>query len=303
MATHDHGAGPAGGHIRRRLTITLGLVSGYAVAEVVGGVIANSLALLADAGHMVSDAGAIALALFAIWFARRPATPRHTYGYYRAEILAALVNAATLVAISVYIFVEAYERFRAPSQVHGGIMIGIAAGGLIVNLIALWTLHGYRRENLNIRGAWLHVLSDVLGSMQAVIAGALILLFGWWWVDPTASILIGALVIHSSWTLMRESVGVLMESAPANLDVDAVRSRLMAIPGVLEVRDLHIWTITTGLVALSAHIVVETLSPGMLQELRQELQHQFGIHHTTIQFDLPGDAHSGCPPVTNASDR
>src|SRR5688500_12568814 len=237
--SHDHaahGGRPTSASTRRRLTITLVLVSTYMVAEVVGGVMANSLALLADAGHMLSDAGAIALALFAIWFARRPASPRHTYGYYRAEILAALVNAGSLVAIAIYIFIEAYQRFWTPSEVQGGIMMGVAAGGLVVNLIGLWTLHGGREESLNVRGVWLHVLSDALGSVQAIIAGALIVAFGWWWVDPVASVLIGLLVVHSSWALMRESVAVLMEGAPGNLDVDAVRNRLMACPGVQEVR-------------------------------------------------------------------
>ena len=290
-----HGTATGGVGTRRRLTITLGLVSVYMIAEVIGGVMANSLALLADAGHMLSDAGAIALALFAIWFARRPASSRHTYGYYRAEILAALVNAGSLVAIAIYIFVEAYQRFRTPSQVEGGIMMGVAAGGLVVNLIGLWTLHGGREESLNVRGVWLHVLSDALGSVQAIIAGALIVAFGWWWVDPVASVLIGLLVIHSSWSLMRESVAVLMEGAPGNLDVDAVRNRLMACPGVQEVRDLHVWTITSGLVALSAHIVAERPSADVLHELRHDLEQSFGIRHTTIQFDPPDEAQGTHP--------
>ena len=291
-AGHSHGhSGTAAGNdaTRRRLAITLGLVSTYMVAEIIGGIASNSLALLADAGHMFSDAAALALALFAIWFARRPATPRHTYGYYRAEILAALVNAGSLVAISVFIFIEAYQRFVSPPVVEGGLMMGVAAGGLVVNLIGLWTLHGGREQSLNVRGAWLHVLSDALGSLQAVIAGALILQFGWGWIDPAASVVIGLLVIHSSWALMRESVAVLMECAPGNLDVDAVRNRLMAVPGAQEVRDLHVWTITSGLVALSAHVVADRPSSRVLHDLRHELEQQFGIHHTTIQFDGPGD--------------
>ena len=294
-AAHGHGGSVDGGGTRRRLIVTLALVSTYMVAEVIGGLMSNSLALLADAGHMLSDAGAIALALFAIWFARRPASPRHTYGYYRAEILAALANAGSLVAIAIYIFVEAYQRFRTPLEVQGGIMIGVAAGGLVVNLIGLWTLHGGRQESLNVRGAWLHVLSDALGSVQAILAGALILAFGWWWVDPAASVLIGLLVIHSSWALMRESVAVLMEGAPGNLDVDAVRNRLMACPGVQEVRDLHVWTITSGLVALSAHIVAERPSADVLHALRHDLEERFGIRHTTIQFDPPDEARGTHP--------
>lgn len=288
---HDHAHGHGGGAAAtRRLTITLVLVTAYMLAEVVGGFLANSLALLADAGHMLSDAAALALALFAIWFAKRPATARHTYGYYRAEILAALVNAGSLIAIAIFIFVEAVGRFREPEVVQGGIMMGVSTGGLVVNLIGLWTLHRGREENLNVRGAWLHVLSDALGSVQAIVAGALILAFGWTWVDPAASMLIGALVVYSSWSLMRESVAVLMEGAPPNLDVDEVRNRLMAVPGVQEVRDLHVWTITNSLVALSAHVVAERPSYDVLRALRHELQDRFGIHHTTIQFDPPGEA-------------
>lgn len=290
---HDHSAHTRGlgadAGVWRRLAITLTLVSAYMVAEVVGGVLANSLALLADAGHMLSDAAALGLALFAIWFARRPATAKHTYGYYRAEILAALVNAGSLIAIAVFIFVEAYQRFRNPPEVEGRIMMAVAAGGLAVNLAGLWTLHAGRAESLNVRGAWLHVLSDALGSVQAIVAGALIVAFGWSWVDPAASVLIGLLVIYSSWALMRESVAVLMEGAPGHLDVDLVRNRLMEIPGVREVRDLHIWTITSGLVALSAHVTAERPTSSVLHQLRHELEERFGIHHTTIQFDPPDE--------------
>lgn len=287
---HGHSHGDGAETSRRRLTLTLVLVTTYMVAEVAGGYLANSLALLADAGHMFSDAAALALALFAIWFARRPATSRHTYGYYRAEILAALVNAGSLIAIALFIFVEAVGRFLDPQQVEGGIMMAVSAGGLLVNLASLWMLHGGRDDSLNLRGAWLHVMSDTLGSVQAIAAGAGILLFGWWWADPLASVLIGVLIVYSSWNLMRESVAVLMEGAPPNLDVDEVRSRLMRVPGVQAVRDLHVWTITSGLVALSAHVVAERPSSDVLHDLRHELQDRFGIHHTTIQFDPPGEA-------------
>ena len=167
------------------------LVLVYMVAEVVGGLLSNSLALLADAGHMLSDAGALGLALFANWFSRRPATSRHTFGYYRAEILAAVVNAGSLIAIAVFIFIEAYRRFQEPHEVAGGIMVGVAIGGLVVNLAGLWLLHGGRDENLNAKGAWLHVMTDTLGSVQAIVAGGLILAFGWNWLDPLASVLIG----------------------------------------------------------------------------------------------------------------
>jgi cobalt-zinc-cadmium efflux system protein len=288
-AGHHHGGSTAraGNTSIRRLAVTLALVALYMVAEVIGGLIANSLALLADAGHMLSDAGALGLAIFAMWFSRRPATSRHTFGYYRAEILAALLNAATLIAISVYIFIEAYVRLRAPSVVQGSVMMTVAAGGLVVNLVGLWMVHGVRDESLNMRGAWLHLLTDALGSVQALIAGALIVRFGWAWADPAASVLIGLLVIYSGWGLMRESVTVLMEGAPGHCNVDEVRHRLMQIPGVQGVRDLHVWTISSGLVALSAHVTAERPSSDVLHDLRHELVERFGIQHTTIQFDPP----------------
>ena len=286
---HAHGAAHRGEQSRRGLVITLCLVLVYMVAEVVGGILSNSPALLADAGHMLSDAAALGLALFATWFARRPASARHTFGYYRAEILAAVVNAASLIAIAIFIFIEAYQRLQAPAVVKGGMMMGVATGGLVVNLAGLWVLHGGREENLNAKGAWLHVLTDTLGSVQAIVAGGLIVAFGWNWVDPVASVLIGVLVIFSSWALMRESVAVLMESAPGHVDVDEVRNCLMRIPGVQEVHDLHVWTIASGLVALSAHIAAERPSGAVMHDLHHELDERFGIRHTTIQFDVPGE--------------
>jgi len=299
-AGHDHSHGDrfaANPGVRRRLLVTFVLVSVYMVAELVGGLAANSLALLADAGHMFSDAAALGLALFAIWFAQRPATARHTYGYYRAEILAALVNAGSLIAIAAFIFLEALDRFRHPAVVEGGVMMAVATGGLLINLISLWFLHSGRDESLNVRGAWLHVLSDALGSVQAIVAGGLIVAFGWSWVDPMASILIGLLVVYSSWALMKESVAVLMEGAPAGVDIDQVRSRLLQLPGSQGVRDLHVWTITSGLVALSAHVSADRPRSDVLHALQHELQDQFGIHHTTIQFDPPDDPLDHTPPV------
>jgi cobalt-zinc-cadmium efflux system protein len=284
---HAHGTPHA---TERRLVATLILVCVYMVAEVAGGLLSGSLALLADAAHMLSDAGALGLAIFAIWFARRPAPRRHTYGYHRAEILAALANAATLVAIAFYIFFEAWQRLRDPRVVEGGLMAGVAAGGLAVNLASLWLLHAGRDDSLNTRGAWLHVLTDALGSVQAVAAGVLIVWFGWYWVDPAASLLIGALVVYSAWLLMRESVAVLMESAPKSIDVDQVRARLQDIPGCRGVHDLHVWTIASGLVALSAHCEADRPPADAFRALQHELAHRFGIHHVTIQFDPPGEA-------------
>jgi cobalt-zinc-cadmium efflux system protein len=282
---HDHAPARDTASGRVRLAVTLGLVLVYMVAEIVGGLLANSLALLADAGHMLSDAGALALALFAIWFARRPAGPQHTYGYYRIEILAALVNGAALIAIAILIFVEAVERLRAPEPVAASLMVTVATGGLAINLAGLWTLHGVRGENLNTRGAWLHVLADTLGSVQAIVAGALILAFGWTWLDPVASVLIALLVLYSSWSLIRQSVMVLMEGAPGDVDVDAVRDRLRRVPGVRAVHDLHVWTISSDLVALSAHVEAHRPPDDVLRALRRDLEAEFGIRHTTIEFD------------------
>ncbi len=283
---------------RRRLAITLAMVVLYMAAEVVGGWLTNSLALLADAGHMLSDAGAIGLSLFALWIAQRPASPRRTYGYYRAEILAALANGATLIAIAVVIFLEALGRFRQPLEVAGAPMLAVAIGGLVVNLIALALLSGGQSTSLNVRGAWLHVLTDALGSVGAIIAAALIWLFGWYWVDPLVSVLIGLLVIYSAWSLLQEAVSVLMESTPRHLDVDRIREAMLQADGVLEVHDLHVWTITSGFDALSAHVVLAdaALPHGkLLAEIRTALHDRFGIDHITIQIE-PEDLcdNAGC---------
>ena len=293
--SHDHGGRGAN---RRRLAWTLAIISGYMVAEVVGGLLSGSLALLADAGHMLSDAAALALALFALWIATRPATSTRTYGYYRTEILAALANGATLVAIAIYIFVEAYHRLGEPPEVQGGLMMGVALGGLGVNLIGLWILHGGRDESLNMRGAWLHLIADAMGSVGALIAGALIWMWGLNWADPVASVLIGLLVLASSWSLLKESVAVLMEGAPAHIDVDEVRNAIRSVDGVEAVHDLHVWTITSGMVALSAHVVTGPNPPqALLGAVRKAVHDQFGIDHTTIQIepeDFGDCGHGNC---------
>lgn len=271
---------------RKRLRLVLVLVTAYMVAEGLGGVWTNSLALLADAGHMLSDAAALALSLFAMWMAQKPATPQRTYGYYRAEILAALANGAALIAIAIIISVEAFRRLEAPPEVQGGWMMAIAVGGLIINLLGLRLLSKSTSESLNMRGAWLHVLSDTLGSLGAILAGALIWAFQWHWVDPLTSVLISGLVLFSSWALLKETVAVLMEGTPGHIDVDKVYQAIRAIPGVHSVHDLHIWTITSGLIALSAHVRAEERPPqALLKDVRQVLYNQFGISHSTIQIE------------------
>jgi cobalt-zinc-cadmium efflux system protein len=272
----------------RALVITLGLVCLYMGVEVIGGLVSGSLALLADAGHMLSDAGALSLTLFAMRMAARPPAGQRTYGYHRAEILAALANGAALVAIAIFIFVEAYERLRMPVEVDGPLMVYVACGGLIVNTAGLWLLSADRHSNLNVHGAWLHVLTDALGSVQAVAAGVLIWWLGWYWVDPAASALIGALVVYSAWSLVAQSVSVLMEVAPGNIKVDDVRAALLALPDVAGIHDLHVWTITSGFVALSAHLVCEDPArrDDVLSAAQEVLARRFHIRHTTIQIDL-----------------
>lgn len=288
---HDHGgdghAGPGPERSTGRLKWTLGLVLAYMVAEVVGGILTNSLALLADAGHMLSDAGSLALTLFAMWVARRPPTPERTFGYYRTEILAALLHGATLVAVSLYVFHEAWQRFQDPPEVTGPLMMGVAVGGLAVNGIGLWLLHEGREESLNMEGAWLHVLADTLGSVGAIVAGLVIWLTGWNLADPVASTLIGVLVLGSSWRLLRQSVNVLLEGAPAHLDVEEIRDGLRSVEGIRGVHDLHVWSITSGMVSLSAHVEREDGRPpaALLSELQSLLRERFGIRHCTLQIE------------------
>jgi cobalt-zinc-cadmium efflux system protein len=269
------------------------------LAEVIGGLLTNSLALLADAGHMLADVAAIALSLTAMWIAEFPASRQRTYGYYRAEILAALVNGSTLIAIAIYIFVEAVARLREPPAVAGGVMLAIAAGGLAVNFLMLWILREGQSHSLNVRGAWLHVFTDTLGSVGTIAAAALIWLFGWNGSDPVISILIATLVVYSAWALLRESVNVLMESAPRGIDVDQVRDAFISIASVVAVHDLHVWTITSGLDALSAHVVTTGERPAgeCLSEIRETVHRRFGIDHVTVQIEPEGFAEcaGGCP--------
>lgn len=297
-----HGHGHAHGHAhgsQRRLAVVLVLVAGYMVAEAVGGWIAGSLALLADAGHMLSDVGALALALFAAWIGRRPANARRTYGYHRTEILAALANASTLIAISLFIFVEAFQRLNDPQPVQGALVMWIAVGGLAVNLIGMWVLHGGRGENLNVRGAWLHMLTDALGSVGAIAGGAAVWAFGWFWADPAVSVLIGALVIYASWGLLKESVSVLLEGTPTHIDLDEVRAAMLQVDDVEAVHDLHVWTITSGMEAMSGHVIVgerheRRPSSDILADLHRLLHDRFGLHHLTIQLEPRGFKESGC---------
>ena len=271
----------------RRLQVVLALSAVYMVAEVVGGLVSGSLALLADAGHMFSDVAAVGLSLFAVWLSQQPASAARTYGHHRVEILAALANGVALVVVAVLIVLEAVERLRSPTPVLGGAMLAIASGGLAVNLVSLLVLHGDREEGLNLRGAWLHVLSDALGSLGAVGAGALILAFGWTWADPAASLVIAALVLRASVDLLREAVDVLLEAAPAHIEVADVEEAIVSTRGVAAVHDLHVWTITSGLVSLSCHVRMEPGADGaeLLRAIQERLRERFGLEHVTIQLE------------------
>ncbi len=281
---HDH----ASDRGLARLWIALALALAYLAAEVAGGIAANSLALLADAGPMLTDVAALGLAVFALWAARRPATARRTYGFHRVEILAALANGATLIVVSALVAAEAYRRWAQPPAVRGGLMLAVAVGGLLVNLASLAVLHGGRHAGLNVRGAWLHVLTDTLGSVQAILAAVAIAAFGWRWADPVASVAIGLLVVVSAWRLVREALDVLMEAVPRELDLGEIASAIEGVPGVAAVHDLHVWTITSGFVALSAHVTVAAAcGDDVLWSVRAALEERFGIRHSTIQVERP----------------
>jgi cobalt-zinc-cadmium efflux system protein len=272
---------------RRALAAALVLTASYTVVEVVGGVLAGSLALLADAVHMLSDNVALAVALGAAWLAAKPATSERTYGYKRAEVLAALANGVMLVALAIWIFVEAVVRLRDPGDVLGGWMLAIALVGMAVNVGAGLVLSRARRHSLNVEAAFRHVFADLLGSIGVAVAAVVILATGWVEADPLVSILIGVLIIVSAWSILRDSTGILLESTPRGIDAGALGRRLASAPGVVEVHDLHVWTITSGFPALSAHVLVRPGEDchGRRRELERLLDDEFGIEHTTLQVD------------------
>lgn len=287
---HDH-AGHDHAHVHstgeRSLRRVLVLTTAFMFAELAGGLLSGSLALLADAAHMFTDVGAIGLSLFALWFARRPPTTGMTWGWLRIEILAALVNAATLLVLAGFIVREAWQRFNDPVAIDGGIMLAVAAGGLAVNIVAAVLLHRSAGESLNVRGAYLHVLGDLLGSVGAIAAAVIILATGWTAADPLISIFVAALIVWSGWKLLRESVDVLLESVPAHIDVVEVQRAIDEIPGVDNVHDLHVWTVTSGFLAMSGHAVVEQPDDHtrILAEIHRRMAERFGIRHVTFQLE------------------
>jgi cobalt-zinc-cadmium efflux system protein len=276
----------------RALAIALAITAAYTVVEVVGGIYSGSLAVLADAVHMLSDNLAIALALAAAWLATRPSTPERSYGYKRAEVLAALANGVLLVALSIWIFVAAIQRLSDPPDVLGGWMLVIALVGIAVNLAAGAVLYRSRAESINVDAAFRHVLADLLGSFGVLAAAVVILTTGWLQADPIVSILIGVLVLASAWTILRDSTEILLEATPRGMDATEIGRRLAGAPGVVEVHDLHVWTITSGFTALSAHVLVRPGEDchGRRRELERLLNDEFGIEHTTLQVDHATEA-------------
>jgi cobalt-zinc-cadmium efflux system protein len=270
-----------------RLKWALGLTATYMFAEIVGGLVTGSLALLADAAHMMTDVGGLALALLAINFAAREATPQRTYGYLRMEVLSALTNAVVLLLLTVYILYEAYQRFQAPPEIRSGPMLVVAAIGLVVNLISMRLLAGGSSESLNVKGAYFEVLSDMLGSIGVIVASLLIMWKGWVLADPIIGAGIGLFIVPRTWTLLKQVTHILMEGTPANVDLGILERKLMQIPGVTAVHDLHVWTVTSGFDAMSGHLVVADISAGReaLRQARRIMKGDFGIDHVTIQID------------------
>ena len=272
---------------RGALTAALALTIGYMIVEVAGAWLSGSLALLADAAHMLTDAGGLGLALFAIWIASRPPTPAKTYGYYRAEILAALVNAVVLLGVAGLILFESWDRVLHPTPVLGGPMLAIAAAGLLVNLIGAWLLHRDAEHSLNVRAAYLEVLSDAVSSLGVLVAAGIVVTTGWTMADALVSFAIAVFIVPRTWRLLRQAVNVLLEGVPAHLDLAAIEAAIVEVAGVRRVHDLHVWTLTSGREAMSAHVVVEDVreSERLLDALHTVLHSRFGIDHTTIQLE------------------
>ncbi|MFD4143708.1 MULTISPECIES: cation diffusion facilitator family transporter [unclassified Streptomyces] len=303
-AGHDHGhahggpppTGTAAAAYKGRLRIALAITLGVMVLEIVGGVLADSLALIADAAHMATDAVGLAMALLAIHFAGRPATANRTFGYARAEILAALANCLLLLVVGGYLLFEAVDRFINPADTRGGLTVVFALVGLVANMVSLSLLVRGQKESLNVRGAYLEVLADTLGSLTVLVSAAIIITTGWQAADPIASLVIGLMIVPRTWKLLRETLNVLLEAAPKGVDMAEVREHILALPGVEDVHDLHAWTITSGMPVLSAHVVVtqDVLDAVGHEKLLHDLQgclgHHFDVEHCTFQLEPVGHA-------------
>ena len=294
---HNHGHDHTHGANKKVLLISFIIITLYMIVEAIGGFLTNSLALLADAGHMLSDAISLGIALLAFTLGEKAANHSKTYGYKRFEILAAVLNGVTLILIAIYIFYEAIERFQNPPDVASSGMLIIATIGLLVNILVAWIMMrgGDVEENLNMRGAYLHVISDMLGSVGAIVAALLIMFFGWGWADPLASVIVAALVLRSGYFVTKAGLHVLMEGTPQNVNVDDVVQTIQNTKGIKSVHDLHVWSITSGLNALSCHAVVDDQmsiaeSERLLHQIEHDLEHQ-NIHHVTIQLETSAHQH------------
>lgn len=294
----DNIAISAGRRNKKKLWIVFSLTAGYMIAEALGGVLTGSLALLADAGHMLTDAGALGLALFAIRYAERAATPGKTYGYLRTEILAALANAVALLLISFFILYEAWQRFRQPPEVLAGPMLIVASLGLILNFVSMRMLTAAAGESLNAKGAYLEVLSDMLGSVGVIVASVIVLSTGWYLADPIIGAAIGLFIVPRTWTLLKDATHILMEGVPERIDVLALESGMLGVAGVLAVHDLHVWTLTSGWDSLSAHVTIDdgTQQGRILTDLQKLLKQTFQIEHATLQLE-----EKGAPPLESLS--
>ncbi|MBA4055330.1 MAG: cation transporter [Marivirga sp.] len=274
---------------KKNILIVLLLTGTYLVAEVIGGLLTNSLALLADAGHMLTDVGGLALAYIAIRLAERPANPRNTYGFYRMEILAAMINAVVLIGISIYILYEAYQRFKNPPEVESKAMLIVAGIGLVINLIGMYILRKGKSESLNMKGAYFEVLSDMLTSIGVIVAGIIMWTTGWYYADPILSSLIGLLILPRTWRLLKEATHVLLEGTPSDVNIEELRRSIKEIKNVYDVHDLHVWSLTSGVNAMSVHIVLdkpERASNQMLELIDSKIKSTFRIAHTTLQLEL-----------------
>jgi cobalt-zinc-cadmium efflux system protein len=288
---HGHSHTPAGKN-KKRLAIVLALTTAYLIAEVVGGLLTHSLALLADAGHMLTDVAGLGLALMAIQFAERPATPERIYGFYRVEILAALTNGVVLIGISIYILYEAYQRFRNPQEVQSGAMLGVALVGLVINIVGIYLLRAASEESLNMKGAYFEVMSDMLTSIGVIAAAIIMLTSGWYYADPLISAGIGLFILPRTWLLLRDAVGVLLEGTPTDVNLATLREAIGNVNGVAEIHDLHVWSLTSGVNAMSVHTVLADhgLHDKVLAAIQKKVTSEFKIAHATVQVECKGCA-------------
>jgi len=303
MHQHGHSHAESYSTNAKALGIALSITTLMMVLEFVGGLLSGSLALLSDAGHMLTDTGALALALFALWFSRRPATHEKTFGFYRAEILSALLNGSLLIVIAGYIFYEAFQRFMNPTEVHGVLMLSVAGIGLVANIAGALVLSRGSQENLNVRGALWHIISDALSSVGVIIGGIIIISTRFYLIDPIIGFIIAFVILRGAWGLVRESVDVLLEATPRDIDTAKVIDALKGIPGVLDVHDVHIWTITSGIRAFSSHVLIEDklLSEcgDISMKIKDLLREKFCITHATLELECKGCAGPLVCPIEN----